>query len=92
MTAPDLGPLPEPTETQVKCSDGKYLPLLTGPLYTASDMRAYALQERARMAEACAKLAQSFVWFDHDNCSPDDGPQFIASAIRAMAASTEGEK
>ena len=32
--------------------------------------------------EACAKLADNFVWFEADGCSPDEGNKFIATAIR----------
>jgi hypothetical protein len=31
--------------------------------------------------QACAKLAREFVWFDCEDCSPDQGNIFIARAI-----------
>ena len=32
--------------------------------------------------EACAKIADSFVWYDYENCSPDEGGIVVARLIR----------
>lgn len=55
--------------------------------YTAAQMHAYAksyaAQEVAKEREACARLSESFVWWEADNCSPDEGNKFIAALIRS---------
>lgn len=37
----------------------------------------------ALVAERCAQVAGAFVWFDHENASPDESNVRIAELIRA---------
>lgn len=57
------GPLPEPTQTMGKAG-GTFVPLLTGPLFTASQMQTYAAAEVARAVaaerERCAKVCERY--------------------------------
>jgi hypothetical protein len=32
--------------------------------------------------EACALIAEKFLWWEHPSCSPDEGNTFIAKIIR----------
>ena len=44
------------------------------------------LSELARfaqlIAEECATISEGFVWFEHGDCAPDEGPERIAKLIR----------
>ncbi len=40
--------------------------------------------------EACAQLAQDFVWYETENCGPDEANEFIARAIRARSILAKG--
>jgi hypothetical protein len=98
MTAPDLGPLPEPEQESTyycnKCgyygSVGEshatpsgvfcdYNAVRYGPYYTADQMRAYALQERAKERERCAKLCEQEICA----CCWDDDAQAAAEHLAA---------
>lgn len=48
-----------------------------------ADMVSGLLDESAKSErEACAKIAETFVWFEAEGCGPDEGNVFIARAIR----------
>lgn len=45
-----------------------------------------ALVDYARaVLEEAAKLAENFIWFDEENCAPDEANIFIAKKLRALA-------
>lgn len=48
-------------------------------LFTRAQLDAEVAAERER----CAMVADSFVWFEEENCSPEESDVFIARKIRA---------
>ena len=65
MTAPDLGPLPTVPFCAVQDAVSPRLAPILGqepesPLFTAEQMRAYAMQEVAKERERCAKIVEEY--------------------------------
>jgi hypothetical protein len=53
-----------------------------GPVWTLQDGIDAFLAGANAEREACAKIADSFLWYDHPSCGPDEGNEFIAKMIR----------